>query len=219
MLDRRRASNHVNVIPSIPPDSAKSKMTPRLGGSAVVAATLLSPSPPPLLPHQPSPLPPPPLSPSPRHCPPNLFSNPPLGHPLHAHVVAPRCRRVIGRSLASHRTPLPLPSPVGCCLSLISTDGGSGAIICPFYSADLSFSPSSSLEKCVAGAAELGPPRRLSLRSRAASFDHPLRQAHVQLGRRVGWVGEHACLRSVRFPSRGATLLGWPNYGVDGRLN
>ena len=79
---------------------------------------------------------------------------------------------------------------------------GSGAIICPFYSADSSISPSSSLEKCISGAAELRPPRRLSLRSRAASFDHPLCQVHVQLGRRAGWVGEHACLRSVRFPLR-----------------
>jgi hypothetical protein len=53
---------------------------------------LLSPSPPPLQPHQPSPLLPSPLSPSPRHRPSNLFSTPPLCHPLHAHVVAP-CRR------------------------------------------------------------------------------------------------------------------------------
>ena len=38
------------------------------------------------------------------------------------------------------------------------------------------------------GAAELRPPRRLSLRSRAANFGQPLRQVHVQLG----WEGMYA---------------------------
>ena len=163
---------------------------------AFVAATLLSPSPPPLLPHQPSPLPPPPLSPSPRHRQSNLFSTPPLCHPLHAHIITPCRCLVIGCSLASHCMPLPLPSPVGCCLSILSADGGSGAIICPFYSVDLSNSPSSSLEKCVAKAVELRPPRRLSVRSRAASFDHPLCQAYVQWGNAPGgWESMHAFIR------------------------
>ena len=143
------------------------------------------------MPHQPLPLPPPPLPPSPRHHLSNLFSTPLLCHPLHTHIVTPR---VIGRSLASHRTPLPLPSPVCCCLSILSVDWVSGAIICPFYSADLSNSPSSSLGKCVAGAVELRPLRRPSLCSRAANFGHPLCQMHVQLERRTGLVGGQACL-------------------------
>ena len=120
-----------------------------------------------------------------------FFSTPLLCHPLHTHIVAP-C--VIGHSLASHRMPLLLPSPVDCCLSILSVDEESGAIICPFYSMDLSNSPLMSLEKCVAGAAELRPLRRLSLCSRAANFGHPLCQAHVQLERHAGGVGGQACL-------------------------
>ena len=42
------------------------------------------------------------------------------------------------RSLACHHPPSPLLSPVGCCLSIPPADGGSGAIICPSYSADSS---------------------------------------------------------------------------------
>ena len=52
------------------------------------------------------------------------------------------------------------------------------------------------------GAAELRPPRRLSLHSRPANFGQPLRQVHVHIERRAGGVGGQACLRLVRFPSR-----------------
>jgi len=92
-----------------------------------------------------------------------------------------------------------LPLLVDCCFFTPPADGGGavGGIICPSYSGDLSNFPLSLLQKMRRGAAELRPPRRLSLRLRAANFGQPLCQAHVHLEQRAGGVGGQACLRLV----------------------
>jgi hypothetical protein len=103
-----------------------------------------------------------------------------------------------------HRPTLTLPSLVDCCFFNPPADGGGGGWghHLPLLFSGLVQLPLVVTLKMRHGAAELRPPRRLSLRSRAANFGQPLRQAHVQLERRAGGVGGQASLRLVRFPSR-----------------
>jgi hypothetical protein len=99
---------------------------------------------------------------------------------------------------------LTLPLLVDCCFFTPPADGGGGGW---GHHLPLLFSGLDQLPLVVAlkmrrGAAELRPPRRLFLRSRAANFGQPLRQEHVHMEQRAGGVGGQACLRLVQFPSR-----------------
>jgi hypothetical protein len=102
-----------------------------------------------------------------------------------------------------HRPTLTLPSLVDCCFFTPTADRGGGwGHHLPLLFSGLVQLPLVVAPKMRRGAAELRPPRRLSLRSRAANFCQPLCQAHVQLEQRAGGVGGQACLCLVRFPSR-----------------
>ena len=95
-------------------------------------------------------------------------------HSLHAHVIAPHCRRVIVD--LSCQPPPPFATPItGWLMSVYSSRRwGVWGHHLPFLFSGLVHSPSSSFEKCVPGAAELRPPRRLSLRSQEANSGHTL---------------------------------------------